>query len=150
MEKTLILLKPDTIQRGLIGRIIARFEDKGMTICGIKMMNLSKKLLDEHYAHVSDKPFYPGVVKFMQSTPVIVLCVKAQDAIAQVRKILGATNCRQAENGTIRSDFGNSIACNLVHASDSAQTAKAEIKRFFKDGETFDYDLLLDQFVYEK
>ena len=150
MQKTLVLLKPDTIQRGIIGRIISRFEDKGMTVSGVKMLYLSDEILKEHYAHIADKPFFPGVVKFMQATPVVALCLSAQDAVEQVRKILGATNCRIAENGTIRSDFGNSIACNLVHASDSLETAEVEVKRFFNEDEIFNYTKLLDQFVYEQ
>lgn len=149
MQKTLVLLKPDTIQRGLIGTIISRFESKGMTVSGIKMIQLSDDILKEHYAHIADKPFFPGVVKFMQSTPVIAVCLSAEASVDQIRKLLGATNCRVAENGTIRSDFGNSVACNLVHASDSPEAAEAEVKRFFQDEEIFDYKKLLDQFVYE-
>jgi len=149
MEKTLVLFKPDTISRAFIGKIIARFEEKGFQICGLKMMQLSDKIVEEHYAHIADKPFFPGIKKFMQSTPVIALCVQAEDIVDQMRKILGVTDCKKADTGTIRGDYGNSIAYNLVHASDSKETAEVELKRFFNEGEIFDYDMVLNKFIYE-
>jgi len=149
MEKTLVLLKPDTIQRGLVGKLITRFEEKGLTVCGAKMMNLSDDILKEHYSHIADKPFFPSIMKFMQATPVIALCLSGRDVVSQMRKILGATDCCAAETGTIRSDFGNSIMCNLVHASDSLEASTVEIKRFFKDEEIFEYEKVLTSFVYE-
>ncbi len=150
MQRTLVIFKPDTLQRSLVGKLIERFEDKGFIIQGCKMMSLSEEILKEHYAHIADKPFFPDVLRFMRSTPVVVLCLAADsDTAEQVRKILGATNCRKAENGTIRSDFGNSIGYNLVHASDSPETADVEIQRFFKADELFDWKPALYGYVYE-
>lgn len=140
MERTLIIIKPDGIQRGLVGEVIRRFEQKGLKLIGIKMMTLSEALLREHYAHIADKPFYPGVEKFMKSTPVIVMCWEGVEAVDAVRLLCGITKARAADAGTIRGDLAMSVACNVVHASDSIETAEREIKRFFKKDELFEYD----------
>ncbi|MES2995669.1 MAG: nucleoside-diphosphate kinase [Verrucomicrobiota bacterium] len=137
LETTLILFKPDAIEKNLTGKVLARFQDAGFTIRGIKMMQLDDAILREHYAHVADKPFFPGIVSFMSKTPVIALALEGEDAIAKVRDLLGPTNSKTAPVGTIRGDFGEDMMTNVCHASDSPEAAAAEIKRFFKDGELF-------------
>lgn len=139
-EKTLILIKPDAIQRGLFGAITTRFEQKGLKLVGLKMMTLDEVLLREHYAHIADKPFFPGLSKFMQSTPVIAMCWEGLEVVETVRRITGITKARQAECGSIRGDFAMSTACNVIHASDSVETAEVEVKRFFNPDELHDYD----------
>ncbi len=140
MERTLILVKPDAIQRGLIGEVTARFERKGLKLVGVKMMTLDEAVLREHYAHIADKPFFPGVAKFMQSTPVIAMCWEGLAVVDAVRKITGITKAREAEAGSIRGDLAMSVSCNVIHASDTAENAVLEVKRFFKDDEIFQYD----------
>jgi len=139
-EQTLVLLKPDSIQRGLVGEITSRFERKGLKLVGMKMMALDEAVLREHYAHIADKPFFPGVAKFMQSTPVVAMCWEGLQVVDTVRKITGITNAREAEAGSIRGDFAMSVACNVIHASDSVENAKKEVKRFFKEDEIYGYD----------
>jgi len=150
MERTLILIKPDAIQRGLIGRVIARFEEKGLKIAGIKFLNLTDELLNEHYSHLADKPFFGGTKRFMQQTPVVALCLEGLDAVETVRTLCGVTKARAAQPGTIRGDFGMSIQANLVHASDSLETAGKEVARFFSDSELFEYDSALTRSIYSE
>lgn len=142
MEQTFIILKPSTIQRGLAGKVISRFVDKGLIITGMKMMQLDEKILREHYAHLVDRPFFPSLVRSMTATPVVVMVLKGKDAVAVVRSMVGVTNCRNASPGTIRGDFGMSGQENIVHASDSPENAIIEINRFFKPEEIFDYNPL--------
>lgn len=139
-EKTLVIIKPDAIQRGLVGTIMQRFEQKGLKLVGMKMVKLGEEILREHYAHIADKPFFPGVAQFMQSTPVILMCWEGLDVVNTVRKITGITKAREAEAGSIRGDFAMSVACNVIHASDSVDTAKVEVVRFFSDKDIHDYD----------
>lgn len=139
-EQTLILIKPDAVQRGLVGEIVTRFERKGLKLVGMKMMSLSEAVLREHYAHIADKPFFPGVAKFMQSTPVVAMCWEGLQVVDAVRKITGITKAREAEAGSIRGDLAMSVACNVIHASDTVENAQKEVKRFFKDDEIFEYD----------
>lgn len=148
MEKTLILIKPDAFQRGIVGSILSRFEQKGLKILGMKMLKMSPELSKEHYAHLLDKPFYPGLEKFMTSAPLLALAVEGQEAVEVVRKIVGVTNARNAEAGTIRGDFSMSTGRNAIHASDSRETAEKELARFFKPEELFDYPLNNWDFIY--
>jgi nucleoside-diphosphate kinase len=148
MERTLLLIKPDALQRGLVGKVMSYFEDKGLSLIGCKMMQLDDKFLKEHYAHLADKPFFPGIAKFMSSTPVIVQCWEGCEAINVARQVCGVTNSREAAPGTVRGDLGMSIMCNLVHASDSLDTAEKEIPRFFKKEELFDYDKKDYEYIY--
>lgn len=136
-ETTLILFKPDAVSKNLTGKVLARFEDAGFTVRGIKMMKLDDAILREHYSHVADKPFFPDIVTFMSKTPVIALALEGEDVIGKVRDLLGPTNSKTAPAGTIRGDFGEDMMVNVCHASDSPEAAAAEIKRFFKDGEVF-------------
>jgi len=137
--KSLILIKPDGLLRGLVGKVINRFEIKGLKIIGLKMFKLSSELSKEHYAHLVDKSFYSELEEFMTSTPIIALAVEGKDAVDVVRKIVGITNSRDALPGTIRGDFSMSVSKNVVHASDSPENAEKELKRFFKDSELFSY-----------
>lgn len=148
MEQTLIILKPSSLQRGLTGSIINRFEQKGLIIAGIKMMRLDETILREHYAHLVDRPFFPSLVKSMTATPVIVMCLRGVNVVEVVRDMTGATNCRKASPGTIRGDFGMSGQENIIHASDSVENADIEIKRFFKEYEIFDYTPLVISALY--
>ena len=147
-EKTLVIVKPDAIQRGLLGEIITRFEKKGLKIVGLKMMRLDDAVLREHYAHIADKPFFPGVSNFMQNSPVVVLCIEGLEVVEAVRLITGITKARQAEAGSIRGDFAMSVGCNVIHASDSVDNAKAEVGRFFEENEIFEYYKSEYEFVY--
>lgn len=148
MEKTLIILKPGTLQRGLVGQVIDRFQRKGLKIAGIKMMQLDDNILREHYAHLVDRPFFPTLLDSMKATPVIVMCLEGKDAVEVVRAMTGATNCRKAAPGTIRGDFGMSGQENIIHASDSVENGQIEVKRFFADNEIFSYSLLVQSATY--
>lgn len=139
MEKTLVILKPCTIQRGLIGEVISRFEKKGLRLAGMKMVWLTDKILSEHYAHLKERSFFQRVKDAMAVCPVIVCCWEGIDAVQVVRTLAGVTNGRNAMPGTIRGDYSMSVQENIVHASDSLETAATELKRFFSEEEIFDY-----------
>lgn len=149
METTLIILKPDAVQRGMMGRIISRFEDKGLQIVGCKLMLISQKLAATHYEAHQGKPFYDGLVGFMTSSPVLVMAVRGKGAIAISRKMMGATFGSNAEPGTIRGDFGVSNSFNLIHGSDSPEAAEREIGLFFNDGEVLEFDRAIEPWVYD-
>ena len=138
-EKTIVIVKPDGVQRGLVGEVTKRLETKGLKVVGLKMMILSEDKLREHYAHYVEKPFYPGLEKFMRSCPVAVICVEGKGAVDAVRLVAGVTHAGQADGGTIRGDLAMGM-CNVVHCSDSVDSAKAEVARFFEESEIFDYD----------
>ena len=135
METTLVILKPDAMERRLYGTVLLRFEQAGFDIQGAKLMTLTPALLREHYAHVADKPFYPEIEAFMSSRPVIVAVLTGENVIARVRELLGPTNSKVAPKGTIRGDFGTEMMRNVCHASDSPAAAEAEIRRFFRADE---------------
>jgi nucleoside-diphosphate kinase len=138
-EKTLVLIKPDAIQRGLIGEIIGRFEKKGLKMVGVKMMALDDAILKEHYSHLADKPFFAGLSNFMKSSPVIAMCWEGLEVVGAVRLLCGITKARAAEAGSIRGDLAMSVSCNVVHASDTVENAKKEVSRFFRDNDLHDY-----------
>lgn len=148
MEKTLVLLKPSTVQRGLIGQVINRFERKGLRIKGMKMMQLTDDLLNEHYAHLVGRPFFPFVKASMMATPVVAMCIEGTEAVEVVRTLTGVTNGRKAAPGTIRGDYAMSGQENIVHASDSTENAEIEIKRFFHPEEIFDYPFPTQSYTY--
>ena len=150
MERTLILIKPDAIQRALTGKIITRFEEKGLKLIGIKLLKLTDALLNEHYSHLADKPFFGGTRRFMQLTPVIAICLEGLDCVETVRKLCGITKSREAAPGTIRGDWAMSIQANLVHASDSIETAGKEVARFFNDSELLEYESALTSTIYSE
>lgn len=148
LEKTLVILKPCTLQRGLVGEITRRFERKGLRLAGMKMMHLTDELLSEHYAHLSAKPFFQRVKDAMMAAPVIVCCYEGVDAVQTVRTLTGPTNGRFAAPGTIRGDYSMSFQENIVHASDSPETAVIELKRFFKPEELFEYKQATFDYLY--
>jgi len=148
VERTLVLIKPDAIQRGLIGRIITRFEEKGLKLVGIKFLKLGEALLNDHYRHLLDKPFFPGTKRFMHATPVVALCWEGLDSVETARRLCGITKSREAAPGTIRGDLAMSVQANLVHASDSIETAREEVARFFEESELHEYDSLRTGVVY--
>ncbi len=139
-ERTLVLVKPDGVQRGLIGKVISRFEDKGLQLVGLKMMNVSDAIVEAHYSHLKDRPFFKSLSNFMQSSPVIAMVWQGVEVISAVRLIAGVTNAGKAEAGSIRGDFGMTTSANIIHASDSLENAKEEIVRFFDEHELVDYD----------
>lgn len=149
MERTLIIAKPDALQRGLIGEMIRRLERKGLKLIGIKMMGLDSPLLQAHYAEHVEKPFYEDMEKFMKSSPVIVMAWEGYECVDSVRILVGATNPRRAIAGTIRGDFAIGTGRNLIHASDSNASGKAEVARFFEPDELFEYDKSEYNHIYE-
>lgn len=149
METTLIILKPDAVQRGLMGRIISRFEDKGLQVVGCKLMQISQELAATHYEAHKTKGFYPGLVRFMTSSPVLVLAVRGIGAITICRNMMGATFGSKAAPGTIRGDFGVSNSFNLIHGSDSPEAAERELKLFFGAGEVLNWNRAGDAWIYD-
>jgi len=125
------LLKPDCVQRGLMGEVIARIEKKGFKIADMKMMNLSEEILREHYAHIADKPFFPSILEYMTSGPVVGMIVEGENAVLGMRTLMGATKYEEALAGTIRGDYATSTGSNIIHGSDSVENGEIEIKRFF-------------------
>lgn len=149
MERTLIILKPDAVQRGLVGEIVSRFERKGLQIVGMKLTQIPPQLAETHYESHKGKSFYPGLVKFMTSSPVVVLALAGKDAIAIARKMMGATFGSKAEPGTIRGDYGVSNSFNLIHGSDAPETAQRELGLFFKPDELLDWTPAGQGWVYD-
>ena len=149
MQTTLIFLKPDAVQRGLIGSIVGRFEAKGLTFVGMKLMSVSRDLAEQHYAEHQGKPFYDGLIGFVTSSPVLVLAIRGVNAVAVCRTLIGATNGQKADPGTIRGDFGMSGGYNMIHGSDSPESAERELKLWFADGELVSVDKTMNQWVYD-
>ena len=147
MERTLILCKPDAVQRGLIGRIITRFEQKGLKVAGLKMVRVDADLASRHYAEHVEKPFYPALRDFITSSPVVAMAIEGDNAVAVCRALIGATNPQEAAAGTIRGDLGLGRTMNLVHGSDSPASAERELALFFASEELHDYDITLSVWV---
>lgn len=147
LERTLILIKPDAVQRRLAGTILSRFENKGLKIVGLKLMQVTKELSAEHYAEHVEKPFYPLLEEFITSGPVIAIAAEGPEAISVVRSMMGSTNGRESAPGTIRGDFGVSRQMNLVHGSDGPEAAAREIPIYFKPEELVDYESSLSGWV---
>ncbi|MRH42401.1 nucleoside-diphosphate kinase [Aquibacillus halophilus] len=148
MEKTFVMIKPDGVQRGLIGEIVARFETKGYKLAGAKLMNISNTLASVHYGEHEGKPFYPGLVKFITSGPVFAMVWEGENVIAGARQMMGKTNPQEALPSTIRGDFGLSVGKNLIHGSDSPESAVREIGLFFNDSELVDYQKVNEKWLY--
>ena len=148
MEKTLVILKPGAVQRALVGEVTARFERKGLRLAGMKMMQLTDELLNEHYAHLAGKPFFQRIKNSMMASPVVCCCYEGVDAVETVRSMTGSTNSRKAAPGTIRGDYSVSNQQNIVHASDSVENAAIEVARFFKPEEVFDYQSGAFAYIY--
>jgi nucleoside-diphosphate kinase len=149
MERTLIILKPDALQRGLVGKIVTRFEEKGLQVVGMKLTMITEEMAAKHYAPHKGKPFYEGLVRFMTSSPVIVMALQGKGAIEVARKMMGATFGFKAEPGTIRGDYGVSSSFNLIHGSDSPESAKGELALWFKPEELVTYDLANRVWTYD-
>jgi len=148
MQRTLIIFKPDSLNRALVGEILHRFERKGLKIVGMKMIRLDDDLLKEHYFHLKDKPFFPRLKRFMQSAPSIVAVLEGNNVVEVVRNLVGVTRGYEALSGTVRGDYSLSGQCNVIHASDSQVNSILEISRFFKDEELFDYEKIDLEYVY--
>ena len=148
-ETTLIILKPDAVQRGLMGRILTRFEDKGFQVVGCKMMRISRELAERHYEVHHGKPFYDRLVEFMTSSAVLVMAIRGLGAIEICRKMMGYKFGSEAEPGTIRGDFGVSNSFNLIHGSDGPETARHELELFFETGELLEIDRAIEGWVYD-
>lgn len=147
-EKTLIIIKPDAMHRSLLGQIIHRFERKGLKIIGLKMIKLSDPLLEDHYSHHKDKPFFAGIKKFMKASPVVLMVLEGYNAVNATRLIVGPTRGYEADAGSIRGDFSLSTQSNIVHASDSVEGAIEEVNRFFTKEELFDYTKAEFPYIY--
>tara|TARA_B100000686_G_scaffold229005_1_gene236367 strand:- start:7515 stop:7985 length:471 start_codon:yes stop_codon:yes gene_type:complete len=147
MEKTLILLKPDSLQRGLSGEIISRFEKKGFKIIGMKLIKVSKDLAETHYSEHKGKPFFEDLVAFITSSPIIAMVIETQNAINIARNMMGSTNPIDALPGTIRGDFGISVEYNIIHGSDSETSAKREISLFFNEKELIEYSKPIQKWI---
>jgi nucleoside-diphosphate kinase len=150
MERTLIIVKPEGVQRGLIGNVITRLELRGLKFVGLKLMHITPELAERHYGVHKGKPFYPGLVKHITSGPVVVGVVEGPEAISVVRTTMGATNPAEAIPGTIRGDYALEIGFNIIHGSDGPETAVQEINLFFRSQELLSYELVTDQWVYEE
>lgn len=147
MERTLILIKPDGVQRGLIGEIISRIEKRGLKIAGLKLMQVSKELAQQHYAEHKERPFFGDLVEFITSGPLVAMAIEGTNAIALMRKMMGSTNPQEAPLGTIRGDFALTVAYNIIHGSDGPESAVRELKLFFKDEELVTYGRNIDSWI---
>ncbi|WP_335869719.1 nucleoside-diphosphate kinase [Bacillus sp. 2205SS5-2] len=148
MEQTFLMVKPDGVQRGLIGEIVSRFEDKGFQLAGAKLMHISKELAEEHYGEHKERPFFGELVEFITSGPVFAMVWQGENVIATARKMMGATNPAEALQGTIRGDYGITVGKNIIHGSDSLESAKRELGLFFGENESLEYTKLINQWVY--
>ena len=137
MEESLVLLKPDCLEGRKCGEVLKRFEEAGFEVYGVKMMRLSDEILQEHYAHLTDLPFFPEIQGFMQSSPVVAIALRGENSIDRIREMVGPTDSTVADKGTIRGDFGQEKMHNVVHASDAVENGQAELKRVFAEGELF-------------
>ena len=150
MRQTLVIIKPDAVNRCIVGKVIQRFEEKGLQIKAMKMELLQPYALKKHYAHHKDKKFFEGLISYMASIPSVLMIVKGKDAIKVVRKMVGSTQGREAEPGTIRGDYSVSNQSNIVHASENEEAAKEEIERFFKKEEIYKYQKMNFDWIYSR
>ncbi|MEG6617190.1 nucleoside-diphosphate kinase [Peptococcaceae bacterium 1198_IL3148] len=149
MERTFLMVKPDGVQRGLAGEIITRFEKKGYKLIGLKLMQISKELAETHYGEHKEKPFFASLVDYITSAPVVAMVWEGKDVVATAREMMGATNPAKAAPGTIRGTYGVDLGRNIIHGSDSVQSAEREVNLFFKPEELITYDRTLDNWIYE-
>ena len=147
MQRTLVLCKPDTVQRGLVGRVVSRFEEKGLKLVGMKMLRVDECLAGRHYAEHVEKPFYADLLAFITASPIVALAVEGDNAVEVVRNLVGVTNPQKAGSGTIRGDFGLNLTMNLVHGSDSLASAQREVALFFAPEELHDYEIALREWT---
>ena len=149
MQKTLLLVKPDGVQRGLVGQIVSRIEQKGLKLVGLKLMRVNQELANQHYGEHVGKPFFNDLVDFITSSPIVAMAVEGDNVVQVMRVIMGTTNPQEASPGTIRGDFGMTIGMNLIHGSDSAESAERELSLFFNSEEILDYQREVDKWVIE-
>ena len=149
METTLVLVKPDGVQRGLVGEVIGRLERKGLRIAGLKMIHASEQLANQHYGEHVGKPFFDSLVSFITSSPLIALAIEGENAVEVSRNLMGSTNPKEAAPGTIRGDYGLTIGMNIIHGSDSLESAERELSIFFEDSEILAYDRVIDAWIIE-
>jgi len=149
MEQTFVMIKPDGVQRNLVGMVISRLEARGYRLAGLKLMQIDQELAGRHYAEHAGKPFFDGLVSYITSGPVVAMVWEGKNAVSGIRKMIGATNPQEADPGTIRGDFGLDIGRNVIHGSDSQESAQREIALYFEPAELLDYDKILDQWLYE-
>ncbi|WAA13760.1 nucleoside-diphosphate kinase [Fervidibacillus halotolerans] len=148
MEKTFLMVKPDGVQRNLIGEIVSRFERKGFQLVGAKLMKLSRELAEKHYGEHKGKPFYDELISYITSGPVFAMVWQGENVISEARKMMGATNPKDADPGTVRGDFALTVGKNVIHGSDSEESAKREISLFFKEEELVSYEKIIDNWMY--
>jgi len=149
MERTLIIVKPEGVQRGLVGNVITRFEQRGLKLVGLKLLHITPELANKHYGAHKGKPFFEGLVKHITSSPVVVGVIEGPKAISVVRTTMGATNAAEAVPGTIRGDYALEIGFNIIHGSDSSESAQQEINLFFRAEELVEYKLAAEQWIFE-
>lgn len=147
MEKTFLMVKPDGVQRNLIGDIVSRFEKKGFQLCGAKLMNISRELAENHYGEHKERPFFGELVDFITSGPVFAMVWQGENVIATARKLMGATNPQEADTGSIRGDYGIQVGMNIIHGSDSLESAEREINLFFNREEIINYEKTINKWV---
>ena len=149
IQKSFVMMKPDAVQRRLMGKILSRFEDKGLQIVAVKLIQIDEDLAKTHYGEHADKPFFPGLVEYITSSPSLAMVIEGEEAITTIRKLVGATDPLEADLGTIRGDFGMNTGRNIIHASDAPESAKREIALFFDEDEICDYKIVDNDLIYE-
>ena len=149
MEKSFVMMKPDTVQRRIMGKVLSRFEEKGLQLVGMKLIQIDEALAKEHYGEHAEKPFFNDLVSYITSSPALAMVIKGDDSISLIRKIVGATNPKEADLGTVRGDFALDMGRNIIHASDSPASAEREISLFFDEDEICDYEMVDNTWIYE-
>ena len=149
IQKSFVMMKPDAVQRRLMGKILSRFEEKGLQIVAVKLMQIDEELAKTHYGEHAEKPFFPGLVEYITSSPALAMVIEGEEAITTIRKLVGATNPLEADLGTIRGDFGMDTGRNIIHASDAPESAEREINLFFNEDEICDYQIIDNDLIYE-
>ena len=149
IQKSFVMMKPDAVPRRLMGKILSRFEEKGLQIVAVKLMQIDEELAKTHYGEHAEKPFFPGLVEYITSSPALAMVIEGEEAITTIRKLVGATNPLEADLGTIRGDYGMDTGRNIIHASDSPASAEREIGLFFNEDEICDYQIIDNSLIYE-
>lgn len=149
IQKSFVMMKPDAVQRRLMGKILSRFEDKGLQIVAVKLIQIDEELAKTHYGEHAEKPFFPSLVEYITSSPALAMVIEGEEAITTIRKLVGATNPLEADLGTIRGDYGMDTGRNIIHASDSPASAEREIGLFFNEDEICDYQIVDNDLIYE-
>ena len=149
IQKSFVMMKPDAVQRRLMGKILSRFEDKGLKIVAVKLIQIDEDLAKTHYGEHAEKPFFPSLVEYITSSPSLAMVIEGEEAITTIRKLVGATNPLEADLGTIRGDFAMDTGRNIIHASDAPESAKREIGLFFNEDEICDYQIVDNDLIYE-